>query len=421
MKSYMTENGMMILAQAQHFCNSVTISLYVRAGILYEDINKRGISHLLEHMLFRSLSGMTQAELYENLRELGTTLYACTYRDCIKFEITVLSKYKKEAFELIASVFKPQCWKQNEISAEKNVVCKQIDYKFGNAFHDTFDKYVLQNDCWYTPIMGNISMVKRISGKALMEWHKQVFQPNSACLAITGDFSELDLNNFIQIIEQYQEASAPFKPLDIVPAKLFHRDKFDIHLLSVKYDITQFSISFDVPPEYRKFAGAFYYLLGLVTSKLSLKLREEEVITDEIEMYIEHYISFSRIVFQFYVDKDELGKGVQCFFTTLRHILNHIDLFDVNSIRQHDLKETENLQIQPSELNDIFAWNLFVRPPKVPFSLKELQDITLSELKNAARQIFCSRNMVVVSEFNSKSIKKDEIMNILSKCKEILY
>ena len=82
-------NGLTVFFYQMSNTHSVTISLYVKAGSVYEEVE--GTTHLLEHLHFRKLGKFTQEELYYEMECMGSSLRAAAYRDFMKFSMLSLS------------------------------------------------------------------------------------------------------------------------------------------------------------------------------------------------------------------------------------------------------------------------------------------------------------------------------------------
>ena len=88
-----TRNGIEIFCDSGEHLHSFCLSLYLRAGSLYEGEEENGISHFLEHIVIRNINWLMDGGLYPYLDRRGLMFNACTYKEFIQFEITGAKKH----------------------------------------------------------------------------------------------------------------------------------------------------------------------------------------------------------------------------------------------------------------------------------------------------------------------------------------
>jgi predicted Zn-dependent peptidase len=96
-------NGVNIYYYMQPNTHSICLSLYIKAGTLYED-TAPGITHFLEHLHFRRLGGRTQKELYYQLESIGGYLGACTYKEFLRFYLTASPQYFSQLVKIASDL-----------------------------------------------------------------------------------------------------------------------------------------------------------------------------------------------------------------------------------------------------------------------------------------------------------------------------
>ena len=121
-KKLKLKNGLEVWVSRLPNTHSVTVDLFVRSGVAYETSDKLGITHLLEHLIFRELQGFSQRELYFFMESLGTTLKAVTYRDFLRFYLKVLPENAVNAMRIFKSILQTHSWSSDAFNAEKAVV-----------------------------------------------------------------------------------------------------------------------------------------------------------------------------------------------------------------------------------------------------------------------------------------------------------
>lgn len=95
-------NGIHLTSFQNNALHRVHVSLCLPAGPLYEPADQNGISHLLEHMVFRRMRDFTQEELYNGTERIGGFLRGVTYQNYMEFTICVCKRHFSEALTYIS-------------------------------------------------------------------------------------------------------------------------------------------------------------------------------------------------------------------------------------------------------------------------------------------------------------------------------
>ena len=103
-------NGMQLLCCPLPHLHSIEFGVYLRGGTLYENRQNQGICHLLEHLCFRCLGGMSGGELTRALDRMGATLDGSTYPEGVVFRLRVLPRFFDDALTLLARLFSDIPW-----------------------------------------------------------------------------------------------------------------------------------------------------------------------------------------------------------------------------------------------------------------------------------------------------------------------
>lgn len=119
------DNGLEVVAAPLPHLHTATMALFVRAGSRYEDARTNGLSHFLEHMLFRGTERHPSAyELNLAIEELGGTLYAATHVDFTMYQLTLPPETMEDGLERFAEIFAAPVFRDLEV--EKGIVREEL-------------------------------------------------------------------------------------------------------------------------------------------------------------------------------------------------------------------------------------------------------------------------------------------------------
>lgn len=230
--------------------HSITLGIYVYAGKNFESYSVLGISHLLEHMVFRGGNGVTQKELYDEMNQMATRFFGRTLSDYICWGIECNEKNYQRSLRLFLKMLMIETWPSEIIEKEKEVIRRQIDRKRRDEivyFGDYVRNYLYEPKRNKMPIMGTYETLEAITKEQLTLWRKRIFCKDAMCAVLTGDFSERDLEitkKYLQDVKlNYQ---LPLKSKEIYPRRFQNRNKMDIQIMKATSEYSDVSMLIDV-------------------------------------------------------------------------------------------------------------------------------------------------------------------------------
>ena len=106
-KKRTTENQIDIFYYPNRHTHSFCLSLYIKAGALYESDEDNGITHFLEHILFRNINHLMEGNLYKEIDRLGLYFNGATYKEFMQLFIIGAPEHFTEAVQFLVKVFEP--------------------------------------------------------------------------------------------------------------------------------------------------------------------------------------------------------------------------------------------------------------------------------------------------------------------------
>lgn len=129
--------GVPVVTETVPGVHSVSIGIWVKAGSRYEKKGENGISHFIEHMLFKGTEKHTAREIAKVIDSVGGVLNAFTSKEYTCFYVKILSQHLCLAIDLLSDIFFDSLFKQEEIEKERNVIIQEI-----HMVKDTPDEYI---------------------------------------------------------------------------------------------------------------------------------------------------------------------------------------------------------------------------------------------------------------------------------------
>ncbi len=179
----------------------ICIDIWCKAGSSFEDPEKKGAAHFLEHMIFKGSSKIKPGEFDHKIESLGGVSNASTGYDDAHYYVVIPPNNFRESLALLTNiVFSPEI-NINEFSIEKNVIIDEIkqqndqpDEKLFNYFLDR----VWKTDNYKKPILGSEQNIEILKKKDLENFHMNQYKAENVCIAVAGNLDNEIYSTFIE-------------------------------------------------------------------------------------------------------------------------------------------------------------------------------------------------------------------------------
>jgi predicted Zn-dependent peptidase len=151
-------NGMTLLVEEMPYLSSISVGIWIVTGSREEGESNNGISHLIEHMLFKGTKKRSASEIAYTLDRVGGRLNAFTSKEVTCYHATVMKEHFSLALDLLSDILFNSVLKEEEIEKEKQVIVEEI-----NLYEDSPSEYI--NDLLVQTIFPRHSLGQPISGK----------------------------------------------------------------------------------------------------------------------------------------------------------------------------------------------------------------------------------------------------------------
>ena len=413
-REHVLSNGMTILCWHNPYLHGVEMGLYLRAGSIYETEETQGISHLLEHLCFRGLGDLNHETLQRTLNRFGADMEGMTTAEAIVFRLTSLPRYFDGMLELFTKFFAPNFWSPEDIAKEKEIVLRQIE-QADEDFDEMVDRAWRETPAGVFPRMGSAEAIAKLDNDTIWNWQRLVFQPQNACLVLTGNFSIGMEEAAIEVLAGLENYTSEPPFAQHIPLGFCMRDaESDLIVDSADPDSqAQVHIAFDIDednvfPLAARIVDAI--TAGNDDSILFQTLREEEALVAEIESYIQEIGQFHRLVIRYDVRQEKLVESLRKVFNYLHRLNVYIRPIRLEQVRSHFSVGHALTQDNISEMNELAGW-AWVAGDSTRADLDaqaaQLNDLSPEELLDAAQTIFRPENLVISVERDPESVNED--------------
>ncbi len=212
-------NGLTIVTETVDTVRSVALGIWVRAGSRYEPAPLAGISHFLEHTVFKGTENRSTFEIASSLESVGGHLNAFTTKEYTCYHARFLSEYLEEAVDVLSDLLLHPTFPSAEIEREKSVVLDELrdskDVPEELAF-DTFEEFLYPDNSIGKPILGNETSIKAFTPEALIGYLDQNYSPENTIIVAAGFVDHQKLVNLIE--ERYDRSGSGANNFEAIDA-----------------------------------------------------------------------------------------------------------------------------------------------------------------------------------------------------------
>ena len=218
-----------------------SINIGVNIGSLYEDEKELGMSHFVEHMLFKGTKNRSNEQLNRELEFLGGDYNAYTDYISTVYSITCLDEEFEKGIELLSDMVLNSSFDEKEMKNEKGVVLSEIksdkddieDLSISRTHEYAFDKSALRNS-----IAGTEEHVKRFKRKQVYDFYKKYYTPDNCVIVTVSAFSHEQMQKIITDLFGKWEGKSHKK------AKIIKEENKDIVKTTYKSQIEQGTVTY---------------------------------------------------------------------------------------------------------------------------------------------------------------------------------
>ena len=288
---HILSNGVRVIFEPMEHMRSTSIGFWIQAGSINETKEINGVSHFIEHMLFKGTATRTAKDIAGEVDDLGGEINAFTSKECTCLYAKILSEDAPVAVEIISDMLMNSNFDPVEIEKEKMIVLDEI-----NLYDDTPEELVYDNlsatifkgHSLHMPILGTKKTVEKLSREKMLNYFETHYTPDRMVVAIAGSFNEALL------LETLEATIGQMKPLEKPIAKV-KKIPFHVGCIQKKKDFEQVHLIIGFRGFGYDSAELFPFLLlnnvvgGISSSRLFQKIREDYGLSYSIDSHPSFY------------------------------------------------------------------------------------------------------------------------------------
>jgi predicted Zn-dependent peptidase len=230
-------NGMVVLTERMPAVKSASIGVWVKVGSRDESPEVAGVSHFIEHMLFKGTERRSAQEIAKAIDAVGGTLDAFTSRESTCFYAKVLGEHLPLAIDILADTFLHSRLAPDDIDRERQVILqeiKMVEDTPDDLVHDLFAEAIWGDHPVARPILGQKEIVLRLSQSDIRRHMDRFYRPDCTVIAAAGDIEHDRLVDLVsRAFDGFDGQSIhldPPAPVSMAAVRVEERDTAQLHL-----------------------------------------------------------------------------------------------------------------------------------------------------------------------------------------------
>ena len=405
-------NGLLVLTESMPHLRSVSMGAWVGSGARDETAEVNGISHFVEHMVFKGTTSRSAQQIAREVDTIGGNLDAFTGKEMVCFNIRVLDENVPPALEVLSDLVLHPTFTPEELDREKGVILEEIkmdednpDYLVNEVWTQNFWK----GDALGRPILGTAKTVSSFNQRVLFDFYAGQFTPQNMVFSAAGN---LEHDAFVAQVERQfsslaagSEVAAPKMPApQATPHITLKRKK--------ALEQVQFCLGVPAPPvnDSRRYV---VYLLntmlgGGMSSRLFQTIREDQGLAYSIFSEMNPFRDTGSLCVYAGTSVDKTRKVLQLTLNELRR-LKEETVSDVELKRAKDQLKSNmviGLESSGSRMANLARQQMyFGRFFGVDEIMEEIEAVTTTDVQELAQELFQPEMMALTLLGNLGSMK----------------
>ena len=396
-KKTVLDNGVRILSESAEHLNSLSLGIWVDAGSRDEDEGENGVSHFIEHMVFKGTSRRTGLQIAKELDAIGGLSNAFTGKESTCFHAKVLRRHFSILSDILSDIFLNPLFDPDDLEMEREVILQEIsmveDTPDENV-HVLFNRHFWPDHPIGMPILGTEESVCSITREHLFRYRERHYLPHRILIVAAGDVDHQELvSTFAPLFE-------PLEPSDLLNRRQTPACQTGISIHEKALEQVHICIGGQAPSlksEERFACGLFNTILGgNMSSRLFQEIREKRGLAYSVFSFLSAYLDTGMLGIYVATDREKLNPVLETIKMEIKKMLSSgITKDDLDFAKEHliggiylaaDNTDNRMMRIAKNEM----VYGRYVSYEEVA---DRLSKVTLEEVLEVGSKIFCKNGI----------------------------
>ena len=403
-------NGLTVITEEMQHVRSISVGIWVKTGSRDEEAPSNGISHFIEHMLFKGTKHRTAEEIARQVDSLGGNMDAFTAKECICFSAKVLDEHLPNAMEVLSDLVLNPLFEAKDINRERGVILEEIKMDEDNPdylVHEIFTQSFWKDHPLGKPILGTKETVKKFEQSVVSDFYGQRFYPGNMIISAAGNLKH---KKFLDMIANHFQDMKPGKNGHISTApkivpRITMRNKKSLEQVQLCIGVPAYPIAH----EKRFVCYVLNTLLGGgMSSRLFQNIREKQGLAYSIYSDLNPYRDTGCLSVYAGTSKESVVKMVESVVAEFRKLKTELVPADELKRGKDQLKGSLVLSLESSMscMSNLARQEMyFDRFYSIDDLIARIEKVTTEEILQQAQEFFTSQAIAITVLGNLNGLK----------------
>ncbi len=379
---------------------SVSVGLWIGTGSREESDQDTGISHFIEHMVFKGTKNRSAEQIARSVDSIGGGLDAFTSKELVSYNVKVLDEHLPEAFDVVADLVRNPLFQKEDIEKEKGVILEELKMEVDNPeylIHEIFSSHFWKGQPLGRPILGTKQTIRAFDRDKVERYYRQFYTPSNILITAAGSLKHEEL---VDLAEKHFWDLKKRRPVKL-------DEKAEPHaplIFKNKNSLEQVHVYLGVPsiPMSHESRFACYILNAILgggmSSRLFQNIREKQGLAYTVYSELSMYRDTGCMLIYAGTSQRSAGKVVESVVRELRELTDHKVTADELRRAKDHLKGSYVLGLEStsSRMGNLVRQELyFKRFFSLDEMLESIERVTADEVQKLAQQFFDPKRMAV--------------------------
>jgi predicted Zn-dependent peptidase len=410
------KNGIRIITEKLDHYRSVSLGIWVGAGSRDEDARTNGISHFIEHMIFKGTRNRSNLQIAKELDAIGGLSNAFTSKEYTCFHSKVLDKHFPALADIMSDIFLNSVFDPDNIDKERQVILQEISMVEDSPeeqIHEIFNNLYWSNHPLGMSILGTDETVSALDRDELIDHKKRFYSPSRIIISVAGNIDHE------RVVDFFKPIFESIEPGETTPSLTTPRINQAVLCHHKQLEQVHICLGGKAPHLLNdmRFAGTIFNTIlgGNMSSRLFQEIREKRGLAYSIYSFISAYIDTGIFGICAGTDPKEVNNVLDVINMEIKKIKDgDITETDLNEAKEHliggILLGSENTDSRMLRLaKNEYLFNRYISYEEVVASL---EGVTVNRVVTCAREAFTPENtsLATLGPFKEEDMSLKEPM-----------
>ena len=409
-------NGLTVITEQMQHIRSASIGIWLQTGSRDEDPEWNGISHFIEHMVFKGTEHRTAEEIARQVDSIGGNMDAFTAKECICFNVKVLDEHLPIALDILSDLVLHPVFSADDITRERGVILEEIKMDEDNPdylVHEIFTQNFWKDHPLGKPILGTKETVKRFHRDAVLEAYGHRFASGNIIVSAAGN---LDHDRFVELVNQHFAHMKPSKngfhsSVPKIVSRIILRNKKALEQVQLCIGVPAHPIAHE-----KRHAGYILNTLlgGGMSSRLFQNIRERQGLAYSIYSDLNPYRDTGCLAVYAGTSRESATKVVRCVVEEFRKLKAEVVPEEELRRSKDQLKGSLMLSLESStaRMSNLARQEMyFDRYYDLDELIEKIEAVTSEDLQSLASEFFRTESVAVTAlgNLNGLKVSRDQL------------